>query len=395
MTNSPPGWNVMRDVPCNLPTGDLIGIDASRAQRARRTGTETYARRLIDALIAAAPHHHFRLYFQQPPADWPPVAPNVETVVLPRPRLWTHLALGPELARRPPDVFFEPAHVLPLQHPSASVVTVHDLGYEHFPEAHPRLQRWYLRLTTHWHVRAARVILADSHATRNDLIELYAADPTKVTVVYPGVDLEHFRPVRDLRTMAAVRAGYELPPRYFLYVGTLQPRKNLARLIEAFAAVAALDPEVGLVLAGQRGWLYDGLFAQVRRFGLEGRVHFPGYLPDEALPALLSGALAFVFPSLFEGFGLPILEAQACGTPVLTSTTSSCPEVAGDAALLVPPTDVASIAAGLRRLLTEPELRAHLVERGAANVGHFTWTRAAAETLAIMEGIGNESAQHD
>ncbi|MCZ7571488.1 MAG: glycosyltransferase family 4 protein [Ardenticatenaceae bacterium] len=273
--------------------------------------------------------------------------------------------------------------------PPASVVTVHDLGYEHFPAAHPRLQGWYLRLTTRWHVLAARALLADSKATRDDLVARYRADPAKITVVYPGIDPEHFQPVGDPAAVAAVQARYELPQRYFLYVGTLQPRKNLARLIEAFAAVASPDPELGLVLAGQRGWLYEGLVAHTRRLGLEGRVHFPGYVPDQALPALLSGAVAFVYPSLFEGFGLPILEAQACRTPVLTSTTSSCPEVAGEAALLVPPTDVAAITAGLRRLLTEPGLRMSLVERGAANVTRFTWAQAAAATLAVLEGTGD------
>src|SRR5690606_5121623 len=209
---------------------------------------------------------------QHTPDGWPRPAPNVEAVVLPRDRLWTHLALGPELARRPPALFFEPAHVLPLQHPPASVVTVHDLGYEHFPDAHPRAQRWYLRLTTRWHVRAARAILADSAATRGDLVALYGADPDRIVVVYPGVDLDRFRPVRDPAAIAAVRDRYGLPARYFLYVGTLQPRKNLERLVEAFSQVVEADPDVGLVLAGQHGWLYDRLFVQVRRFGLEARV---------------------------------------------------------------------------------------------------------------------------
>lgn len=372
-----------------------IGIDASRALRARRTGTENYARRLTEALVAAAgDRHRFRLYVDQDVSAtaWPLLAaPTVETVVLRRARLWTHLALGPELARRPPDLFFEPAHVLPLHHPPASVVTVHDLGYEYFPEAHTRFQRLYLRLTTRWHARAAAAILADSAATRDDLVRCYGADPTKIHIVYPGVDLAHFQPVRDQATLAATRSRYGLPARYLLYVGTLQPRKNLPRLLDAFATVAAEQPDVVLVLAGQRGWLADDLAAQAQRLGVAEQVCFLGYVSDADLPALLSGATAFVFPSLFEGFGLPILEAQACATPVLTSTTSSCPEVAGDAALLVPPTEPAAIAAALRRLLTDAPLRADLVTRGLRNVRRFTWPAAAAATLAVLEGVASKT----
>jgi glycosyltransferase involved in cell wall biosynthesis len=367
----------------------LLGIDASRALRARRTGTENYARALIEALVALAPHHQFRLYINaatpQAADGWLAGTGNAEFVCLARGRLWTHLALGPELARRPPEVFFEPAHVLPLQHPAASVVTIHDLGYEYFPAAHPLLQRLYLRLTTHWHTRAARTVLADSEATRQDLIRLYGADGGKIQVVYPGVDNNHFQPVRDPARLAAVRGRYGLPEAYLLYVGTLQPRKNLARVIAAFATLASEFPHVGLVLAGQAARQGNELQRQVDWLGLSNRVHFPGYVADQDLPALLTGARVFVFPSLFEGFGLPILEAQACETPVLTSTTSSCPEVAGAGALLVPPTDVRAISMALRRLLSEPSLRAHLVEAGRQNLGRFGWEAAARVTLAVLQ----------
>ena len=180
-----------------------------------------------------------------------------------------------------------------------------------------------------------------------------------------------------------------------LYVGTLQPRKNLARVIEAFARAAAAPAFAGLqlVLAGKKGWLYDDLFAQVERMGLAGRVLFPGYVDDADLPALLSGALAFVFPSLYEGFGIPVLEAGACGVPVITSNTSSLPEVAGDAALLVDPHDVDAIAEAMTRLVTDEALRAELSRRGLANVQRFSWEKCARETLAVLLEAGSSKLE--
>ncbi len=364
----------------------LIGIDASRAVSPHPTGTETYSRRLIEALLALHPPHRFRLYFRTPPP--PGSFPGAELRVIPMPRLWTHLRLSWEMARRTPDLLFVPAHVLPPVHPSLSLVTVHDLGYLHFPQTHPLLQRLYLDLTTRWNSRAAAHLLADSGATKADLVARYNVPPEKVTVAYPGYD-ESLAPVRDSAAIAVVKARYGITGDYFLYLGTLQPRKNLSRLVAAFASLKpeTLKPAAQLVLAGRRGWLYDELFAQVRRLGLEDRVLFPGYIPDEEKACLLSGALAFVFPSLYEGFGLPVLEAQACGCPVICSSTSSLPEVAGDGALLIEPTDTAGLAAAMARLADDPALRASLVERGFANLKRFSWEACARTVLGVFERL--------
>ncbi len=191
--------------------------------------------------------------------------------------------------------------------------------------------------------------------------------------------------MRDYEENEMVKSRYGISSDYFLYVGTLQPRKNLSRLITAFAA---LKPETVLVLAGKRGWLYDDLFAQVRRLGLEGQVLFPGYISNEDKAALMSGALAFVFPSLYEGFGMPVIEAQSCACPVITSTTSSLPQVAGDAALLVDPHDVAAITAAMQRVAGDTALRERLVERGFVNARRFSWTACAQTVLAAVEQTG-------
>jgi glycosyltransferase involved in cell wall biosynthesis len=366
----------------------LIGIDASRATIARPTGTEVYSRHLVQALLALGSPHRFRLYFRDP---IPPGSfPGADLRFIPFPRLWTHLRLSWEMVRRPPDALFVPAHVVPLVHPDVSLVTVHDLGYLHFPQAHPWRQRFYLDLSTRWSVRVSAHVLADSAATGADLVTRYGVPPGKVTVAYPGRD-EGLAPVLDPAEVEVVKARHGIGGDYFLYVGTLQPRKNLARLVEAFAAfrqrAGAMVGERGtlLVLAGKRGWLYDDLFKQVRRLGMEGHVCFPGYISDEEKAALMSGALAFLFPSLYEGFGLPVLEAQACGCPVITSTTSSLPEIAGNGALLVDPRDAMAIAAAMERVTSDPVLRENLVERGLANVSRFSWTACARTVLSALE----------
>ncbi len=388
----------------------LIGIDASRARLAGRTGTETYSLHLIRALLLSGPGHRYRLYTNGPPppelltglakgdegaAPSAPAAgkqrPDVEVRSLPFPRLWTHVRLSAEMVRHPPDVLFVPAHVLPLVHPRRSVVTVHDLGFLAYPEAHRTAARRYLVWSTGWNARQAAAVLADSEATRADLVRRYGVAASKVHVVYLGRD-EKLRPVRDPEALARVRARYGITGPYLLYVGTLHPRKNLGRLVEAFCrqAGAPAMASLRLVMAGKRGWLVDDLFARVARCGLGDRVLFPGYVDDADLPALMSGALAFVFPSLYEGFGLPVLEAQACGVPVMTSNNSSLPEVAGDAALLVDPHDVDAIADAIYRLATDDALRAELVRRGFENVKRFSWEKCARETLAVLERVAEE-----
>lgn len=378
----------------------LIGIDASRARAAGRTGTETYSLHLIRALVAAAPEQRFRLYangaapFDALWAGGPPehVAPRA----IPSPRLWTHLRLSAEMAIRPPDVLFVPAHVLPLIHPWRSVVTVHDLGYLAHPEAHRPADRRYLDWSTRWNGTRAAAVLADSHATKTDLVAAYGIPPGKIRVIHLGRD-EALARVEAPALIAAACRRYGIAdpaagPGYLLYVGTLQPRKNLGRVIEAFARVAGTPAGAGLqlVLAGGKGWLFEGMRLPelAERLGVAGRVLFPGYVADTDLPALLSGARGFVYPSLYEGFGIPVLEAGACGVPVITSNTSSLPEVAGDAALLVDPHDVEAIADAMYRVLTDDALRAELIRRGHENVKRFSWEKCARETLAVLLEVG-------
>lgn len=359
-----------------------LGIDASRTTVAQRTGTESYALHLIRALLRQAGSHRVTLYFREPP---PPglfdlgearsneVRPN-EVRIIPFPRLWTHLRLSTEMVQRPPQVLFVPAHVVPAVCPVPAVVTVHDLGYLHFPDAHPFTQRLDLDLSTRFSARAAAHIIADSEATKRDLIRFYRTPAGKITVVYPGRD-ETLRRVDP----APVRAKYQLPESYLLHIGTLQPRKNLIRLIEATSHQSSIIP---LILAGRAGWLSEPILDAARAAP---HVRLLPYVPADDLAGLYSGATAFVFPSLYEGFGFPALEAMACGTPVICSNTSSLPEVVGEAALTVNPLDVAALAEAIRCVLNDAGLRTALIAKGYEQVKKFSWEKAAQEAWAVLE----------
>lgn len=362
----------------------VIGIDASRAAIAQRTGTEAYAYFLLRALLPLAGErgHTIRLYFNQPPDPALfPAFPHVEQRIIPFPRLWTHGRLAWELYRHPPDLFFTPAHVIPFSYRGRSVATVHDLGYHHFPEAHTRWQVAYLRWSTRHNGRSAHTILADSQATKDDLIHFYNTPAANIAVVYPGVDPALQR--AHEAEITAVCHKYAITRPYFLYIGTLQPRKNLIRLVEAFAATNLPHQ---LVLAGKPGWLSQPLLAKISNLqSAISNLHLPGFIPDSDKVALLSGATALLYPSLYEGFGFPLLEAQACETAVLAANTSSLPELAANSALLVDPLNTTAIRDGIIRLAQDERLRQSLVAKGCENVKRFEWGKTAVSVLNLLE----------
>lgn len=360
----------------------LIGIDGSRAAGRPRTGTEGYSYHLIRELLTLGGQHRYVVYFNSPPAphDFPSGTAVLRTMTFPR--LWTHVRLSAEMLTRPPDLLFVPAHVLPIVHPRRSVVTVHDLGYLHWPEAYPRKRWWYLHLSTLYNARAATLVLADSAATRDDLVRRYRVDPGKIRVVHLGCGPEYHPLAAE--DMGRVRARYGIRGDYVLAVGTIQPRKNLARLVQAFRQVRAeLGDGYQLVLAGQAGWRSEEVYLEAALLG--DAVRFLGYVPAEHMPTLMGGAAVLAYPSLYEGFGLPALEAMACGTPVVASNASSLPEVVGDAGLLVPPTDVRALAQALVAVLSDEQLQAKLRRAGLARAQQFSWRRCAEATLAVLE----------
>jgi len=293
--------------------------------------------------------------------------------------LWEQLVQPGALRRIGADLVHGPVFGGPLLASCPWVVTVHDLSFIRFPGMFRPANRLYLKVLTRLSARRARRLIAVSAHAAAEAVKLLGVLPERIDVVYHGVDPD-FRPL-PAGEVAAFRQRRGLPERFILFVGTLEPRKNLVRLVEAFAHVRS--GQLGLVLAGGRGWLYDELFARVEALGLSEFVIFPGYVMRQELPLWYNAASLLAYPSLYEGFGLPVLESQACGTPVLTSDVSSLPEAAGDAALMVDPYDVKAIAAGLNRLLVDEPLRRELRERGLVHARAFTWLSMAQETARV------------
>jgi glycosyltransferase involved in cell wall biosynthesis len=368
-----------------------IGIDYTPACE-QGGGIGRYVRELVAALAEQDSQCAYHLFVAGAERSRLPQAPAVNFCYratrlspLTLARLWhrARLPLPIELFVGNVWLFHATDFVLPPTLPKTrTLLTVHDLSFARAPEsAAPRLKA-YLEAVVPRSARRADHILADSAATKADLIALYGTPEAKITVLYSGVS-DAFRPVRDSAAQAAVRAKYGIGDApYVLSVGTLQPRKNYERLMQAFAALPPRWKDLKLVIVGGRGWLDAPIYDCAR--AMRERVILTGFADEADLPALYSGAACLAFPSLYEGFGLPVLEGMACGTPVLTSNVSSLPEVAGDAALMVAPHSVEAIQAGLLALLEEDSAaRAARLTRGFAQAARFTWRSAAQRLRAI------------
>jgi len=329
-----------------------------------RSGTENYSYQLLKHLLKIDKKNKYIVYTKNN-LKWP--------------RLWTQGGLALKTFTDKMDVLFVPAHTLPvIRKPGLkTVVTVHDLGSEYLPQMHQLKQRLYLSFMQKYQLKTASKIIAVSKATKEDLVKKIGIDSKKIDVVYEGFDENLFKPV----------ACNLSPANYFLFVGTVQPRKNLTRLIQAFSRVILSDERrISLVIAGQKGWMSDEIYALPKKLGIEKRVKFLGYVMDKKLPELYSGAIALVFPSLFEGFGLPILEAQACGCPVITSNVSSMPEVAGKGVILVDPYNIDDIVKGMERSQGTGN-REQLIKAGFENIKRFSWEKCAKETLRVFNEL--------
>ena len=270
-----------------------------------------------------------------------------------------------------------------------SVVTIHDVIPLVLPWAFPRRHRWVLTTALARIRKQAERVIVPSVAAAEDVVHFLAVERERISVIPMGCEAR-FQPVGELTRTAAIRRRYDLPPRYILFVGTLEPRKNVTILLQAFAQVMAETPQddLGLVIAGGRGWGSEDYLATVDALKLRDRVRFTGFVEDDHLPDLYRGALLLVYPSLYEGFGLPVLEAMACGTPVITSNRTSLPEVAGDAALLVDPTRPEALAAAMASILSDSDLRQVLRAKGLARAQAFTWDAVAQQTIAIYRAVG-------
>lgn len=359
-----------------------IGIDASKISIAQKTGTENYTYNLLRELLSIDKENEYQLYLREDPPDFVKDKPNVSYKKIPLPRLWTQAGLASEVLFNPPDVLFIPAHTMPLlRRPGLkTVVTIHDLGAEFLREYHQFPQKLYLNKSTEFVAKFATHLIAVSQATKKDLTEKMGVPKDRITVVYEAWDRELFhRPNED--EVSKAREKHNLTNDYLIFVGTIQPRKNLVRLIEAFSkAKIGLD----LVLAGKPGWLSEPIYEAPKKYGVADRVKFLGHVENSDLPGLYGGSKGLVFPSLYEGFGIPVLEAIACGTVVLTSKTTSLPEVGGKAAHYIDPADTNSITQGIEEIVINKQLRDRLLAEGIKQIQKFSWKKAAEETLAVL-----------
>ena len=367
-----------------------VCIDVSAAVH-HRAGLGRYTQELTRALVAQGEHEYVAFYHQRGQAQLdPPIdhLPQQTTRLSVRPwRLATMLAHFSGLAQERlfpgVDVLHATEHLLPCLRRVPSVFTLHDLIFRFDPDSHLPLNRIYLNLMMPRFLRAANAIIAVSECTRRDAMRLYHTPADKIHVVAEGVSAS-FQPVRDRARLAQVRDKYKLPDRFVLFVSTIEPRKNLPVLLDALAARRERGLELWpLVIVGKLGWLYEPILQRILDLNLQDWVHRTGYVSNQDLPALYSAAALHVMPSRYEGFGLSVLEAMGCGTPVVCSNASSLPEVAGDAALLVPPDDVQGWSDAVTRVWQDAALRAHMCERGLAQAARFTWEQAARQTADL------------
>lgn len=364
----------------------LIAIDASTIST--QGGPRTYVLGLITALLSIDRENEYIVFYNDPAhvGRFPAAREVVLNGKSPLARLWREHILLPLACRREGvDLLHCPKSAVPYFSPCPTVVTLHDLIPIRHPETEKAAARIYWRIQIPVAARRSSFVITDSEHARGEILEDFNLPPEKVAAVMLGFD-PLMTGERNIDKTETVRARYGLPENYILYVGTIQPRKNIISLIEAYNLLRQRrEVAPKLVIVGRKGWLYDSLFERIKALGLSDEIIFTGFVPDEELPSIYDGAIIFAYLSLFEGFGLPPLEAMACGVPVIASNTTSIPEVVGDAALTVTPTDINSIVNAMETILESPELAERLKTKGLERVKLFSWEKCAQETLDIYK----------
>ena len=363
-----------------------IGIDV-HSIGSKKGGNETYYRELVRGLDTVPSNHKFILYYTNPLA--PPLSQEGKFTlqrVHPSSRS-LRIPLGfPWRMRKDKLDVFHAQYVVPPFPSCKTVVSIFDLAHERYPQFFHPMEGRALRALTRWSAKRADRIVTVSNFSKQDLIERYGVKPENITVVYLAAS-DEFHPMESESCREYVDKHYELASPYILYAGRLQARKNLVRLVDAYAQLHQKGIEEKLVLVGKQDWQADVIMECVRKHGLESRVTFLGYVPGEDLPYLYNAAKIFIYPSIFEGFGLPVVESMACATATITSYGSSLEEIVGDSALLVDPLSVSSISDAMEKVLRDGDLRQSLRERGLARSREFSYRAATEKTLAIYESV--------
>lgn len=361
----------------------IIAVDGNEANVSTRVGIGEYSFELLKQFKEfKIPDLKFQIYLKNKPLKHMPLkSDNWQYRVIGPKKFWTQFALPFDLYLHSPkpDVFFTPSHYAPRFSPVPTVISVMDLSYIHFPELFKKTDLYQLVNWTRYSVQNARKVLTISEASKNDIIEKYSQKAQKIVVTYPGI---------KSMNLSQKSPNKQIKEKYILFVGTLQPRKNIQKLIEAYAQLNVVD--VKLVIAGKKGWLYEDILSAPKAFNVEKNVIFLDFVTDEELANMYKNAEFFILPSLYEGFGLPVLEAMQNSCPVITSNISSLPEVGGDAALYIDPYDTNDIADKMGLLLADKKLREQLVKKGLEQVKKFSWEKTAQQTLKVLQEVANE-----
>ena len=373
----------------------IIGIDGNEANVERKVGISEYAYELLRQFSQLhIPGCEFRVYLKDKPrSEMPKETDSFKYVVFGPKKLWTQFALPLRLrlSASRPDVFFTPSHYAPRFSPVPTAISIMDVSYLLFPEYFAKRDLYQLKNWTEYSVKKAAKVFTISKSSKNDILKEYHLEPENVIVTYPGIKPPTLAPV--IYEMKHLQEKYHISDTYFLFVGTLQPRKNIVRLIKAFADLLknTKGDSVQLLIVGKKGWQYDEILAAPELYGVTESVKFLDFVSDEELGTLYKHAVAYVLPSLYEGFGLPVLEAYQNDCPVITSNVSSLPEAAGDGALLIDPEKSEEITKAMKKLLDDPKLRKKLVENGKEQLKKFSWEKTAKETLRVLEDIAADS----
>jgi glycosyltransferase involved in cell wall biosynthesis len=358
----------------------IIGIDGNEANVPMKVGVSVYALNLLYYFKKQADSGtQFRVFLRSKPSDDLPSANKYFSYEIVRGQFfWSQVFLPLRLyMKRDVDVFFSPAHYAPRFCPVPTVVTIHDLSYIYFPGDFLKKDLYQLQNWTHYSIHKAKKIIAVSKTTKNDLTKAYQIPDDMIEVVYNGY--EKNRVIQEEK----FKIHHTNKP-YILYVGTLQPRKNITTLIEAFSKFKDLYPDFKLIIAGKKGWLFDSIFDLVGELGLHNDVYFTDYVTDHQLTFLYKNAFCFVLPSLYEGFGIPILEAMSLGCPVISSFASSLPEIGGDACLYFDPQNVDDLVDKLDSFKKDEKMKNSFIQKGKRRVKEFSWKRCGEQTLAVI-----------
>ena len=367
----------------------LIGIDGNEANVEKKVGISEIAFNLILEFYQRK-DIDFEIYLKQEPRrDMPEPREGWSYKVVGPSKFWTQLGLPRALllAKRKPNVFFSITHYAPRFCPCPTVVSIMDLAFIFYPETFKKRDLYQLKSWTQYSVKKASKVIGISQSTKDDIIKQYSLSSKKVEVVYPGIK----EPNKENKenSMKELEKKYDIHGRYILFVGTLQPRKNIVKLIKAFKIVSAKFGDLGLVIIGKKGWMYEDILEAPKKEEIEGKVKFLDFVEDADLPSFYKNAECFVLPSLYEGFGLPVVEAMQYGCPVLTSNVSSLPEAGGDAALYFDPYDEKDIASKIEEVLSDNLLREKMKSKGFEQVKKFNWEKSARQVLDILEEVGS------